>query len=143
MPYVSKTTLNHDNINISLLSEKTRELIDLIGFQDTYLLVSTLGGQDVYIPKYPDRSKLIKILPHESVEILSQIYGGTYLALPTSRQIDIQERNKAIVKALLNGDSRAKVARQFGLSVRQVANVRKEFPTDEASPYYNEKSIPR
>ncbi|OOF20682.1 hypothetical protein BZJ17_12315 [Salinivibrio sp. IB574] len=135
MQYVSKTTLNHDNINISLLSEKTRELIDLIGFPDTYLLVSTLGGQDVYIPKYPDRSKLIKILPRESVEILSQIYGGTYLALPTSRQIDIQERNKAIVKALLNGDSRAKVARQFGLSVRQVANVRKEFPTDEAPPY--------
>ncbi|QIR07845.1 MULTISPECIES: Mor transcription activator family protein [Salinivibrio] len=128
MQYVSKTTINHNSINMSLLSEKTRELIDMIGFSDTYLLVSKLGGQDVYIPKFPDRSKLIEILPRESVEILSQMYGGTYLALPTSRQIDIQERNKEIVKALLNGDSRAKVARRFGLSVRQVANVRKEFP---------------
>lgn len=119
--------LSYNDIDTSMLPEKTRELIELIGFSDTYLLVSTLGGQDIYIPKYPDRSRLIELLPRDSVEVLSQIYGGTYLALPTARQIDIQRRNKVIAAALKNGESRTSVARRFGISVRQVANIRREF----------------
>ncbi len=122
---------HHHHIDISLLPERMQELIDLIGLTDTYTLVCKLGGQDVYIPKYPDRSKLIGLLPRDSVATLSEIYGGTYLALPTSRQIDNQERNQTIIKALKNGESRASVARRFGISVRQVANIRRDCADTE------------
>ncbi|WP_444930668.1 helix-turn-helix domain-containing protein [Microbulbifer sp. SSSA002] len=112
------------DIDHKKLPDLMQELIDLIGYADMYLLISSFGGQDIYIPKYPSRSKLADMLPLESLQILSNTYGGTYLTLPTSRQIDIQARNHEILRALQNGESRSAVAKRFGLGVRQVANIK-------------------
>ncbi|USD23127.1 hypothetical protein MJO52_08320 [Microbulbifer variabilis] len=106
------------------LPDLMQELIELIGYSDMLILIASFGGQDVYIPKYPERSKLIDILPIQSLQTLSDIYGGTYLTLPTSRQIDIQARNREILQALHFGESRSAVAKRFGLGVRQVANIK-------------------
>ncbi|QFT55348.1 hypothetical protein [Microbulbifer sp. THAF38] len=116
---------NHNvEIDHKKLPDLMQELIGLIGYADMYILVTTFGGQDVYIPKYPARSKLIDILPIQSLQTLSNSYGGTYLTLPTSRQIDIQARNREILCALYNGESRSAVAKRFGIGVRQVANIK-------------------
>lgn len=101
------------------------ELIELIGYNDMYTLVSTYGGQDIYIPKHPTRSKLRRLLPEESLNSLSYAYGGTYLTLPTSRQIDLQGRNQQIIQALENGEPRAALARRFGFGMRKVSSKKK------------------
>ncbi|WHI47713.1 hypothetical protein ACJJIW_14875 [Microbulbifer sp. JMSA004] len=116
--------LHNAEIDHKKLPDLMQELIELIGYADMFILISTFGGQDVYIPKYPTRSKLIDILPIKSLQILSVAYGGTYLTLPTSRQIDIQERNREILHALQGGESRSTVAKRFGLGIRQVANIK-------------------
>lgn len=108
------------------LPELMKELIDLIGYPDTYNLISKYGGHDVYIPKHPSRSQLSSILPYSALEKLSHQYGGTYLTLPSLLQIDIQERNKKIILALQKGESRAVVAEKFGLGIRQIANIRRD-----------------
>lgn len=115
-----RTEIEHDK-----LPSLMQELIELIGYNDMYTLVSTYGGQDIYIPKHPTRSKLRRLLPEESLNSLSYAYGGTYLTLPTSRQIDLQGRNQQIIQALENGEPRAAVARRFGLGIRQVSNIKK------------------
>ncbi|AWF80917.1 transcriptional regulator [Microbulbifer sp. A4B17] len=115
---------HNEAIDHTKLPDLMQDLIELIGYADMYALISTFGGQDVYIPKYPSRSKLVDILPVQSLEKLSTVYGGTYLTLPTSRQINIQKRNQEILLALHNGDSRSTVAKRFGLGVRQVANIK-------------------
>ena len=102
-----------------------QELIEIIGYNDMYTLVSTYGGYDTYIPKNPTRSKLRHLLPQDSLNSLSYAYGGTYLTLPTSRQIDLQGRNQQILQALESGETRSAVAKRFGLGIRQVSNIKK------------------
>ncbi|RXJ71232.1 transcriptional regulator [Veronia nyctiphanis] len=127
MQLESNPVSHHENIDKEKLPELMKELIDLIGYANMYRLISSFGGQDVYIPKYPKRSKLSDELPLDALHTLSQEYGGTYLTLPTSRQIDIQGRNREIIHALHNGESRKTVAKRFRLGIRQIANIRKNL----------------
>lgn len=116
-----------EGINQEMLPILMQELIELIGYEDMYILISNYGGQDVYIPKNPQRSKLKNLLPLKSLDILSEQYGGIYLTLPTALQIVNQVRDKEIIKCLESGKSRVEVAKIFGLGVRQVANIKNRF----------------
>ncbi|PNQ66317.1 hypothetical protein [Vibrio sagamiensis] len=115
----------YNDIEHHKLPSLMQELIEIIGYNDMYTLVSTYGGYDTYIPKNPRRSKLRHLLPKDSLNNLSYAYGGTYLTLPTSRQIDLQGRNQQIIQALESGETRSAVAKRFGLGIRQVSNIKK------------------
>ncbi|MGL4828242.1 MAG: hypothetical protein ACRCXG_02965 [Vibrio sp.] len=117
----------NESINQNMLPILMQELIELIGYEDMYILISNYGGQDVYIPKNPKRSKLNNLLPLRSLDILSEEYGGMYLTLPTTSRIANQIRDKEILKHLESGKSRVEVAKMFGLGVRQVANIKNRF----------------
>jgi DNA-binding NarL/FixJ family response regulator len=114
-----------DLVNIDKLPAMMRELIDLVGYREMLILISLYGGQDIYIPKHPSRSKLAQVLSEHALNQLSYYYGGTYLSLPTQLQIDLQCRNFKILQLLRKGAARATIAKEFGLTTRQVSNIKR------------------
>lgn len=102
-----------------------KDLIEIVGYDDMFALISSYGGQDIYIPKHPSRSKLAQVIAEDSLSKLSYYYGGTYLSLPTQLKIDLQCRNHQIYQLLKKGEPRATIAKEFGLTTRQVANIKR------------------
>ncbi len=118
------------------LTGSLQALSALIGVEDTYRLSALFGGQDIYIPKNPEKSRLsdpVNQLDLNSLQTLSKCYGGTYLNIPTTRQFDIRKRNKMIIDDLMSGHSRAEVAKRYQLGVRQIANIKKEMKISQGS----------
>ncbi|MFM2476856.1 hypothetical protein [Celerinatantimonas sp. MCCC 1A17872] len=114
-----------ENIECATLPRQVQELFNLIGSYDSYLLLKRYGGQELYIPQHPERSKLIDFISYTSLHQLSLMYGGTYLSVPTTQKIDLQLRNYLIIEALLSGKTRQEVAKEFCLSIRQISNIKK------------------
>lgn len=115
------------DLEIKILPHQTQYLFKLIGFLDGYTLLKEFGGQDIYIPQNPNRSKLIKFISSQSLTQLSNIYGGTYISVPTTKKIDTCARNNLVINDLKNGYSRAIIAKKFNLSVRQVTNIKRKY----------------
>lgn len=114
-------------INVRNLPFLLQELVDLIGCHGAYQLTYHYGGQMKYIAKSPDRSAIRSILPGDKLRLLCARYGGETLEIPKVDHFCKQIRNLLIIRELARGKSRAQVAREFNLGVRQVGNIKKEY----------------
>ena len=117
-------------IDISQLPHSLQALIDCIGIENAYQLTCAYGGRPKYIPKHRERTTLAEILPTEALDALIKRYAGMALEIPKADHFNRQLRNQQIQQESSNGQSRSVLADKYGLSLRQIGNIRRQ----EASP---------
>lgn len=115
-------------IDISQLPHSLQALIDCIGIDNAYQLTCAFGGRPKYIPKHRERTKLADVLPTEALDALIKRYAGVALEIPKADHFMRQLRNQQIQKESANGLSRSLLANKYGLSLRQIGNIRRQEP---------------
>ncbi|TLP64773.1 MULTISPECIES: Mor transcription activator family protein [Pseudomonas] len=114
-----------NNIDVSLLPHSLQSLIECIGLENAYHLTCAFGGRPKYIPKHRERTKLADVLPAEALDALIKRYAGMALEIPKADHFQRQLRNLQIQKESANGLSRSLLADKYGLSLRQIGNIRR------------------
>lgn len=114
-----------NNIDISQLPHSLQALIDCIGLANAYHLTCAFGGRPKYIPKHRERTKLADVLPADALDALIKRYAGMALEIPKADHFQRQLRNQQIQKESASGLSRSLLADKYGLSLRQIGNIRR------------------
>ncbi|MNP41717.1 Mor transcription activator family protein [compost metagenome] len=115
-------------IDISLLPHSLQSLIECIGIENAYQLTCAFGGRPKYIPKHRERTKLADVLPGEALDALIKRFAGVALEIPKPDHFLRQLRNLQIQKESADGLSRSLLADKYGLSLRQIGNIRRQEP---------------
>ena len=115
-------------IDISQLPHSLQALIDCIGIENAYQLTCAFGGRPKYIPKHRERTKLADVLPTDALDALIKRFAGVALEIPKADHFLRQLRNQQIQKESANGLSRSLLANKYGLSLRQIGNIRRQEP---------------
>lgn len=122
---VIMNTQQLQQINVDQLPHSLQVLIDCIGVEQAYRLTQLYGGRPRYIPKHPQRTALAEHLDAESVVALIQRFAGMALEIPKADHFLRQWRNQQIHHETRNGISRSVLAHKYGLSQRQIGNIRR------------------
>ncbi|TFF39463.1 Mor transcription activator family protein [Pseudomonas sp. RIT623] len=115
-----------NNIETNQLPQSLQALIECIGLQNAYRLTSAFGGRPKYIPKHRDRTKLADVLPPQALDALIERFAGLALEIPKADHFQRQLRNQQIQKESADGLSRSLLADKYGLSLRQIGNIRRQ-----------------
>lgn len=115
-------------IDISQLPHSLQSLIVCIGIENAYQLTCAFGGRPKYIPKHRERTKLADVLPGEALDALIKRFAGVALEIPKPDHFLRQLRNLQIQKESAEGLSRSLLADKYGLSLRQIGNIRRQEP---------------
>jgi len=113
-------------IDLSQLPHSLQALITCIGIDNAYQLTCAFGGRPKYIPKHRERTKLADVLPPEALDALIKRIAGVALEIPKAEHFLRQLRNQQIQKESSNGLSRSLLANKYGLSLRQIGNIRRQ-----------------
>lgn len=113
-------------IDITLLPQSLQALIECIGIENAYALTCAFGGRPKYIPKHRSRTKLADILPPEALDALIKRFAGVALEIPKPDHFLRRLRNLQIQKESADGLSRSLLAHKYGLSLRQIGNIRRQ-----------------
>ncbi|HKS12947.1 MAG TPA: transcriptional regulator [Pseudomonas sp.] len=118
----------HDltRIDVAQLPQSLQSLIECIGIENAYRLTCTYGGRPKYIPKHRERTRLVDILPADALDALIQRFAGVALEIPKPDHFLRQLRNQKIQLESANGLSRSLLADKYGLSLRQIGNIRRQ-----------------
>lgn len=114
------------HIDVSQLPQSLQALIECIGIENAYQLTCAFGGRPKYIPKHRDRTKLADVLPAEALDALIKRFAGFALEIPKADHFVRQLRNQQIQKESASGFSRSLLANKYGLSLRQIGNIRRQ-----------------
>ncbi len=115
-----------NNIEVTQLPQSLQVLIECIGLENAYRLTCAFGGRPKYIPKHRSRTKLADVLPPEALDALIKRFAGLALEIPKADHFQRQLRNQQIQKESANGLSRSLLADKYGLSLRQIGNIRRQ-----------------
>jgi hypothetical protein len=118
-------TADLNQVDTTRLPLSLRALIDCIGVEQAYRLTRLYGGRPRYIPKNPTRSALANLLAPAALEALTARFAGTSLEIPKADHFERQLRDRRIVQESTQGWSRAELANRYGLSLRQIGNIRR------------------
>ncbi|MBA5707790.1 Mor transcription activator family protein [Pseudomonas fulva] len=121
---MEKPDLSH--IDVSQLPQSLQALIECIGIENAYQLTCAFGGRPKYIPKHRERTKLADVLPAEALDALIKRFAGVALEIPKVDHFIRQLRNQQIQKESASGFSRSLLANKYGLSLRQIGNIRRQ-----------------
>lgn len=80
------------------------EMADHIGPYRTLLILDRLGGQRVFVPRDPANNRMAEVIDREGVAIMSRIYGGTEILLPTAREVLAEARRAPVIAAIRRGE---------------------------------------
>ncbi|QCI12726.1 transcriptional regulator [Pseudomonas putida] len=114
-------------IDTTLLPQSLQALIDCIGIEHAYALTCAFGGRPKYIPKHRARTKLADVLPPEALDALIKRFAGVALEIPKPDHFLRRLRNLQIQKESADGLSRSLLAHKYGLSLRQIGNIRRQM----------------
>ncbi|MFJ2970713.1 Mor transcription activator family protein [Pseudomonas fulva] len=114
------------HIDVSQLPQSLQALIECIGLENAYQLTCAFGGRPKYIPKHRDRTRLADVLPAEALDALIKRFAGVALEIPKADHFVRQLRNQQIQKESASGFSRSLLANKYGLSLRQIGNIRRQ-----------------
>ncbi|USS53735.1 Mor transcription activator family protein [Pseudomonas kermanshahensis] len=116
-------------IDISQLPHSLQALIDCIGIDNAFQLTCAYGGRPKYIPKHRERTKLADVLPADALDALIKRFAGVALEIPKADQVFMRQlRNLQIQQESADGLSRSLLADKYGLSLRQIGNIRRQDP---------------
>lgn len=113
-------------IDIRQLPQSLQALIDCIGVEHAYRLTCLYGGRPKYIPKQSKRTALAQHLPSEALAALIERFAGLALEIPKADHFHRQLRNHKIQQESCDGQSRSALADKYGLSLRQIGNIRRQ-----------------
>ncbi|WP_312934900.1 Mor transcription activator family protein [Pseudomonas sp.] len=113
-------------IDTQQLPESLQSLIECIGIENAYTLTRAYGGRPKYIPKHRERTRLVEILSDEALDALIKRFSGMALEIPKVDHFQRQLRNLQIQEESANGCSRSLLANKYGLSLRQIGNIRRQ-----------------
>ena len=113
-------------VDVAQLPHSLQSLIECIGLENAYRLTCAYGGRPKYIPKHRDRTRLAEVLPADALDALIKRYAGIALEIPKADHFQRQLRNLQIQKESANGLSRSLLADKYGLSLRQIGNIRRQ-----------------
>lgn len=113
-------------IDVTQLPHSLQALIECIGLENAYRLTCAYGGRPKYIPKHRDRTRLAELLPADALDALIKRYAGIALEIPKADHFQRQLRNLQIQKESASGLSRSLLADKYGLSLRQIGNIRRQ-----------------
>ncbi|UFH50704.1 Mor transcription activator family protein [Pseudomonas sp. KNUC1026] len=114
-----------ERIDVTQLPHSLQLLIDCIGVEQAYRLTCLFGGCPKYIPKHPARTQLAKLIPAETLKALIKRFAGAALEIPKPDHFFRQLRNQQILAESDEGLSRTALAHKYGLSLRQIGNIRR------------------
>ncbi|MBK4988133.1 Mor transcription activator family protein [Pseudomonas sp. S36] len=114
------------HIDISQLPHSLQALIDCIGIDNAYQLTCAYGGRPKYIPKHRERTQLADVLPPAALDALIKRFAGVALEIPKADHFLRQLRNQQIQEESAKGLSRSLLANKYGLSLRQIGNIRRQ-----------------
>lgn len=114
------------HIDISQLPHSLQALIDCIGIDNAYQLTCAYGGRPKYIPKHRERTKLADVLPPAALDALIKRFAGVALEIHKADHFLRQLRNQQIQEESAKGLSRSLLANKYGLSLRQIGNIRRQ-----------------
>lgn len=119
-------------VDTNRLPYSLRALIECVGVEQAYQLTLLYGGRPRYIPKNPARSALAKLLPAAALQALTARFAGTSLEIPKADHFERQFRDRQILEESSQGLSRAELANRYGLSLRQIGNIRRSQASAQA-----------
>ncbi|WP_407311022.1 Mor transcription activator family protein [Pseudomonas sp. nanlin1] len=114
-----------NRVDTRQLPRSLQMLIECIGVEQAYRLTRLYGGRPKYIPKNPQRTALAKALPPDALAALIKRFAGLALEIPKVDHFLRQLRNQKIQEESSNGCSRSTLADKYGLSLRQIGNIRR------------------
>ncbi|NBA98506.1 Mor transcription activator family protein [Pseudomonas sp. R5(2019)] len=112
-------------VDISQLPHTLQMLVDCIGLEHAYRLTCIYGGRPKYIPKHAERTSLADVLPQDELKALIKRCAGMALEIPKADHFSRQLRNQQIQQESSKGYSRSVLADKYGLSLRQIGNIRR------------------
>lgn len=114
-----------DRIDIHQLPHSLQMLIECLGIENAYNLTCAFGGRPKYIPKHRERTALAEVLPPQALDALIKRFAGMALEIPKADHFLRQLRNQQIQQESAEGLSRSVLANKYGLSLRQIGNIRR------------------
>ena len=106
------------------LPDGLKELRDLVGITATLKLVDHYGGIHVTVPsRYFEASPLVGIVGHRATSELVQRYGGNTLYIAKADKVLRALRNIEIATRFDAGIPAWQLAREYGLSERQIWSI--------------------
>ena len=117
-----------ERIDVHQLPHSLQMLVQCLGIEHAYNLTCAYGGRPKYIPKHRERTKLADVLPGEALDALIKRFAGVALEIPKPDHFLRQLRNLQIQKESAEGLSRSLLADKYGLSLRQIGNIRRQEP---------------
>lgn len=123
------------------LPEIVQHLIELIGINETIILMKHFGGVDITFPSTHRIGRFHKILKEDSVRKLVEYFGGEKLDyLPKLDTMLAHRRDIEIHNCKALGHSNYKIARDFNLSRRWVQHILQK-PRPQATEITNQLSL--
>lgn len=105
---------------INLLPESVIEIINLIGEQETCLLIKCFSGRAVFFPK---NAKNPYAISPSSWSVLCKRFGGSLVFIPRCYKTLLHVRNKRIQADRRNGLSIAELTGKYTLTDRQIFTI--------------------
>ncbi len=113
------------------LPKSLQEVVEVIGRRQTIHLIThwppckyRSRAVSIYVPKkLPSNHRLVKILGWEAAKRMSNEFPGMILNLPRYASLLRSYRNQFIAAMAADGIPVELIAKQVGLSVKQVVNV--------------------
>jgi hypothetical protein len=117
-----------NEIILSLLPASVVELIDLIGFENTFKLVNLYGGTHLDIPRRArEQHCLNDIIGFEAFKCLCLRYGSTKLEIVRCVKFLKSVKHKAIVQEFNSGMTNAQLARKYQTDERMIRRIKRKI----------------
>ncbi|HYE35476.1 Mor transcription activator family protein [Methylocaldum sp.] len=115
----------------ALLPPIVQEFVEVAGLEAALALVNAYGGTRLWFPSNPEPDHhLIKTLGEAGYTLCAR-FALEWLDIPKCERALRAVRDAAIVEALREGRTQADVAREYGLTWRQVANIAARYRDEE------------
>ena len=107
------------------MSRSWRALVELLGEEVALRLASEFGGEQFCVPRIADPAhRLSTAIGGESLYgRMTREWGGCKIYVPTEASVRRGARDSRIHRRRAEGATTARIAREEGLSVRQVCNI--------------------
>ncbi len=110
--------------NDDVLPRLVIDIVDVIGIEATNKLIYERRGVTVSVPKNPKTSSILSsIIGLEKTILMSKVFGGATIAIPSCKTARITALHSEIRARFDSGDSIVNLAQRFVLSDRSIYNL--------------------